>query len=101
MPGWTGPNCLEGTSSTLALRSTAALICEKTAACWVHDPYLPSWLSLGCPPRMFGVNCSQSCQCDPGEMCHPETGACVCPPGHSGEHCKMGEFLAPLTLVFS
>lgn len=46
----------------------------------------------GCSPGMFGANCSQPCQCGPGERCHPETGACVCPPGHSGAPCRIGEF---------
>ena len=46
----------------------------------------------GCSPGMFGANCSQPCQCGPGERCHPETGACVCPPVHSGAPCRIGEF---------
>lgn len=45
----------------------------------------------GCSPAMFGANCSQPCQCGPGERCHPETGACVCPPEDSGAPCRIGE----------
>lgn len=61
------------------------------------QPLIPTYLLdslLGCSPGMFGANCSQPCQCGSGERCHPETGACVCPPGHSGAPCRMGEFLS-------
>lgn len=63
--------------------------------CHLAAPLIPTCLLgflPGCPPGMFGANCSQPCQCGSGERCHPETGACVCPPGHSGAPCRIGEF---------
>lgn len=76
-----------------------ALAKEEATASWLLWSLCALALSPGCPPGMFGANCSQPCQCGPGERCHPETGACVCPPGHSGAPCRIGEFLAPHTLT--
>lgn len=90
-PGWTGHLCLEGTH-----RSRAPCPCAQVSPSPVSwQPLIPAYLlgSLpGCSPGMFGANCSQPCQCGFGERCHPETGACVCPPGHSGAPCRIGEF---------
>lgn len=55
------------------------------------SPTGPRCSLLGCIPGMFGANCSQPCQCGLGQKCHPETGACACPPGHSGAPCRIGE----------
>uniref|UniRef100_G1NW10 Platelet endothelial aggregation receptor 1 n=1 Tax=Myotis lucifugus TaxID=59463 RepID=G1NW10_MYOLU len=88
-PGWTGLLCLEGTN-----RSRAPCPCAQVSPSPVSwQPLIPAYLlgSLpGCSPGMFGANCSQPCQCGFGERCHPETGACVCPPGHSGAPCRIG-----------
>lgn len=91
-PGWTGHLCLEGTNRRGALVPKAAL--TQRGDCSVWQLLIPAYL-LGClpacSPGMFGANCSQPCQCGFGERCHPETGACVCPPGHSGAPCRIGE----------
>lgn len=98
-PGWTGHLCLEGTN-----RRRAPCLCPQVSPCPRRRLQCPGNLSPlpvpappppGCSPGMFGANCSQPCQCGFGKKCHPETGACVCPPGHSGAPCSIGEFSRP------
>ncbi|KAG8130776.1 hypothetical protein E2320_017501 [Naja naja] len=36
---------------------------------------------------MYGLDCSERCDCSHGDGCHPVTGYCRCLPGWSGIHC--------------
>ncbi|XP_012923421.1 platelet endothelial aggregation receptor 1 isoform X4 [Heterocephalus glaber] len=94
----TAPNHAPQASGGLTVPSPASVTMAgpatpRTGAASVPQVGLDSiaWkLSSGCPPGMFGANCSQPCQCGPGEKCHPESGGCVCPPGYSGAPCMIG-----------
>ncbi|XP_033125519.1 uncharacterized protein LOC117123628 [Anneissia japonica] len=42
----------------------------------------------GCPLPKWGVKCDNDCPvCYNGGVCHPATGACVCPSGYMGDNC--------------
>ncbi|ROT67998.1 putative angiopoietin-1 receptor [Penaeus vannamei] len=42
-----------------------------------------------CEAGRYGWNCESWCpDCENGGICHPRTGACICPPGYSGPTCQ-------------
>ncbi|GAB1603200.1 multiple epidermal growth factor-like domains protein 11, partial [Argonauta hians] len=45
---------------------------------------------VGCPPELYGENCTQKCQCLNGTSCHQLTGECPngCEPGWHGQDCQ-------------
>ncbi|XP_033119122.1 uncharacterized protein LOC117118602 [Anneissia japonica] len=42
----------------------------------------------GCPPRMYGARCSNTCNCTQNIQCHSFNGACICPKGFAGDYCE-------------
>ena len=53
---------------------------------------------LVCPPLLYGLGCSLTCNCTTGN-CHHITGECACPIGYYGATCNHSEFTVLLCYV--
>ena len=45
-----------------------------------------------CNDGFHGVHCREQCDCGEGNSCDAHTGACICPPGYTGNNCTEGKW---------
>lgn len=41
-----------------------------------------------CPVGSYGLRCAETCKCVNGGKCYHISGACLCEPGYTGQHCE-------------
>ncbi|PVD20375.1 hypothetical protein C0Q70_18529 [Pomacea canaliculata] len=83
-PPWVGASC-----NILACQSNCSGhgTCEEDG-CHCHGGWIGKTCSDPCPEGMYGINCSNLCQCLNSGSCDPETGYCKCLPGFKGRLCE-------------
>ncbi|KAL2296493.1 hypothetical protein Nmel_015812, partial [Mimus melanotis] len=96
-PGWTGVLC----NQCCDQKSTSHMSAAMTATGNTKGHTFPSATSalipvlcslsahaLACPEGLWGSGCQEICpDCANNASCDPATGACLCPPGYTGQRC--------------
>ncbi|KAF2981031.1 hypothetical protein EK904_010083 [Melospiza melodia maxima] len=73
----------------ISLRPPAAVVCGKsTIALVVAVVFPPGRCQDECPVGRYGLLCAESCRCVNGGKCYHVSGACLCEPGYTGQHCE-------------